>query len=64
MRIGAFELSEPLPELRQPHALAMLRPWIDVGSVGALTILALESYFGAKELGKLARPGKRLFSNS
>jgi len=57
MRIGAFELSEPLPELRQPHALAMLRPWIDVGSVGALTILALESYFGAKELGKLARPG-------
>lgn len=57
MRIGAFELSEPLPELRQPHALAMLRPWIDVGSVGALTILGLESYFGAKELGELARPG-------
>lgn len=57
MRIGAFELSEPLPELKQPHALAMLRPWIDVGSVGALTILRLETYFGAKELGRLARPG-------
>ena len=57
MRIGAFELSEPLPELRQPHALAMLRPWIDVGSVGALTILGLEDYFGAKDLGKFARPG-------
>jgi len=57
MRIGAFELSEPLPELRQPYALAMLRPRIDVRSVGALTILGLESYFGAKELGKLVRPG-------
>jgi len=57
MRIGAFELSDPLPELRQPHVLAMLRPWIDVGSVGALTILGLETYFGAKELGRLARPG-------
>jgi hypothetical protein len=57
MRIGAFELSDPVPELRQPHALAMLRPWIDVGSVGALTILGLENYFGAKEFGKLARPG-------
>jgi len=57
MRIGAFELSVPLPELREAHALAMLRPWIDAGSVGALTILGLESYFGARELGKLARPG-------
>jgi len=35
----------------------MLRPWIDVGSVGALTILGLETYFRAKELGRLARPG-------
>lgn len=57
MRIGAFELSEPLPVLRDPHALAMLRPWIDVGSVGTLTVLGLESRFGAKELGRLARPG-------
>jgi hypothetical protein len=57
MRIGAFELSDPVPELRQPHALAMLRPWIDAGSVGALTIVGLENYFGAKQLGKLARPG-------
>lgn len=34
MRIGAFELVEPLPELRDPHAFAMIRPWVDVGSVG------------------------------
>jgi len=58
MRIGAFELSDPLPKLREPHALAMLRPWIDVGSVGTLSLSQLESHFGAKELGKLARPGE------
>jgi hypothetical protein len=57
MRIGAFELSEPLPALREPHALAMLRPWIDVGSVGTLTVVGLESRLGAKEVGRLARPG-------
>jgi len=57
VRIGAFEFSEPLPALRDPHAVAMLRPWIDVGSVGTLTVLGLESRFGARELGRLARPG-------
>ncbi len=57
MRIGAFELDEPLPELREPHALVMLRPWVDVGSVGSLVLSQLEAHFGAKELGRLARPG-------
>ena len=57
MRIGAFELNEPLPELREPHALGMLRPWVDVGSVGTLTLSWLEAYLDAKELGRLARPG-------
>ena len=37
--------------------MAMLRPWIDVGSVGTLTVTGLESRFGARELGRLARPG-------
>jgi hypothetical protein len=57
MRIGAFELSEPVPELREPHVLAMIRPWIDVGSVGTLTLRRLERHFQAQELGRLARPG-------
>jgi len=57
MRIGAFELSEPVPELREPHALAILRPWIDVGNVGTLTLSRLESHLKALELGRLARPG-------
>lgn len=57
MRIGAFEISEPVPELQKPHALTMVRPWVDVGSVGTLTLRRLERHFGAKELGRLARPG-------
>ena len=57
MRIGAFELAEPLPELRDPHAFAMIRPWVDVGSVGTLTLSRLERFLSSRELGKLARPG-------
>jgi predicted ATP-grasp superfamily ATP-dependent carboligase len=57
MRLRAFELNEPLPELKEPQALAMLRPWVDVGSVGTLVLSWLESHFEAKELGRLARPG-------
>ena len=57
MRLGAFELEGPLPELRAPHALATLRPWVDVGSVGRLTFRSLERHFQAKDLAKLARPG-------
>ena len=57
MRLGAFELNEPLPDLNEPHAFAILRPWIDVGNVGSLTLSHLESHFEAVELGKLVRPG-------
>ncbi len=57
MRIGAFEIEEPVPELRDPHAFAMIRPWVDVGSVGTLTLNRLERFLGSKELGRLHRPG-------
>ena len=57
MRLGALELNEPLPELKEPHALAILHPWVDVGSVGTLTLSWLEKHFKVKELGRLARPG-------
>ncbi len=58
MRIGAFELNEPVPVLRDPHVFAMVRPWVDVGSVGTLTLTRLEHHLGSKELGKLVRPGQ------
>ena len=57
MRIGAFELKEPIPELNDPYVLAVLRPWIDVNNVGSLVLDGLETQLGAKELGRLAKPG-------
>jgi hypothetical protein len=57
LRIGAFELNEPIPELKEPFALAILRPWIDVNNVGTLLLNGLETELGAKELGRLAKPG-------
>jgi hypothetical protein len=58
MRIGDFEFDEPLPELKAPHVLAVLRPWIDVGSVGSLSLRRIERHLGAKEVGRLVRPGR------
>ena len=57
MKFGAFEIEEPIPELRNPHAIATLRPWVDVGSVGRLTFRSLERHFQAQDLAKFSRPG-------
>jgi proteasome assembly chaperone (PAC2) family protein len=57
MRLGAFEVNEPFPELREPHVLATLRPWIDVNNVGSLTLDGLTAQFHARELARLAKPG-------
>ena len=57
MRIGAFTVNEPLPELKEPHAFAMLEPWIDAGNVGTLTLSWLENHTQARPLAELARPG-------
>ncbi len=60
MNVGEFKIVEPAPEMSEPCAIAMLRPWIDVGRVGTLTLRTLEEHLGAKELGRLERPGKFL----
>ena len=57
MRVGEFELIEPVPQMRDTCAIVMLRPWIDVGRVGTLVLAQLEKHLAAKELGRLARPG-------
>ena len=57
MRIGAFQIDEPLPELRRPHAIAVLNPWVDVCDVGSLTLKMLQAYLHAEPLGKLTKPG-------
>ncbi len=57
MRLRAFEFNEPLPQLREPHALVILQPWVDVGNVGTMTLAWLETQCKAREVGRLARPG-------
>ncbi len=57
MQIGDFELIEPIPELNKPHMLVSLEPWINVGSVGTLTLETLEKLFVALDLGTLIDPG-------
>ena len=57
MLIGEFEVLEPVPELKEHvrnlHAEAMDRR----GRVGTLGLTRLEQHLGAKELGRLAKPG-------
>ena len=57
MKVGEFEIPEPVPDLRDVRAIAILRPWIDVGHIGTLALRRLEEYLGARELGRLSRPG-------
>ncbi len=57
MRIGAFQLQEPVPECNEPYAIATLRPWIDVNSVGTMVLNELEERFQSSEIGSLAKPG-------
>ena len=55
MRIGDFEILGDVPEFKDPHVLAVLRPWIDVGNVVTLRLERLERHLQAKELVRLAR---------
>jgi hypothetical protein len=57
MKVGAFEIGDPAPELHDTLAIALLTPWVDVGDVGTLVLSKLERHFGAQELGRLSRPG-------
>tara|TARA_B100000749_G_C18392127_1_gene450732 strand:- start:321 stop:1196 length:876 start_codon:yes stop_codon:yes gene_type:complete len=58
MKIGHFEFNEPIPDIKESHVLAVLRPWIDVGSVGTLSLSRLERHLRAKEIGRLESPGR------
>lgn len=57
MRLQAFEIHEPIPKLRETHAIAMLRPWLDAGNVGTLSLGRLEEHFESQEIGRLIKPG-------
>jgi hypothetical protein len=58
MKVEEFNLQDPLPSLRNPHVISILRPWVDAGNVGTMTLHRLEQHFGATEIGRLARPGE------
>jgi len=57
MKIQAFHINEPVPELNAPHALAVIQPLMDVSSVGSMTLSCLESSLASEELARLALPG-------
>ena len=57
MKIGAFKISKDLPEINKPIAIAMLKPWIDVGRVGSLSISQLCKSLNAIEIARLSEPG-------
>ena len=57
MRIGNLEVTDPVPELNKPHALAIIRPWLDLSNVGSLVLQEIEKSLNAKILAKLDRPG-------
>ena len=57
MKLGIFEIIEPLPILNNPHAIGVLRPWTDAGNSVTLAVSRLESLLAAEQLGKISRPG-------
>ena len=57
MEIGPFDIEVPDPPLRDPHAVVMLRPWINVGNVGAVVLGRLKNMFDGREIGRLRTPG-------
>ncbi len=57
MEIGPFDIKVPDPPLREPHAVVMLRPWINVGNVGSVVLGRLKNMFDGREIGRLRTPG-------
>jgi hypothetical protein len=57
-QFGPFELADPLPALSEPFLLLSLRPWIDVGSVGTMTLTFLGDAWGSTAVAQIARPGR------
>ena len=58
MKIGDFEINVPDPPLRDPHCIAILKPWINVGNVGQIVLRRLGRMYSAERVGQLDRPGK------
>ena len=58
MRIGDFEIDDQIEELDNPHCIAILKPWINVGNVGRIVLKRLGMMYASERIGQLDRPGK------
>jgi hypothetical protein len=58
VRVGAFDIFEPEPQLQSPRLVLTLRPWIDVGQAGTNAANYLEAHWNAVPLAELVRPGE------
>ena len=58
MKIGDFEIEIPNPPLQNPHCIAILKPWINVGNVGKIVLRRLGKIYASERIGKLERPSK------
>lgn len=58
MRIGAFQINVDPAQLDEPHCIASLRPWINVGNVGRTALRRMASISKARRVGDLARPSR------
>ena len=58
MKIGSFEVDEPIPEPRETHALVTVRPWVDVGRAGRHALIRIERHLNANEIARVERPGR------
>lgn len=58
MKIGDFEIEMPDPPLQDPHCIAILKPWINVGNVGKIVLRRLGKMYASERIGQLERPSK------
>ena len=58
MRIGAFQTDIEPGSFDEPHCIASLRPWINVGNVGRIVLSRLGKMHSARKVGYLARPSR------
>ena len=56
-QIGPFLIEAPREEPADPRLVLALQPWIDVGSVGTMSLTYLEEAWTAQPIAQLARPG-------
>ncbi|XUW99590.1 MAG: PAC2 family protein [Dehalogenimonas sp.] len=58
MKIGLFDTIDPVPELKDPHVIVTIPPWLNAGESARLAVEYLEKLADAQPLAKLSSPGE------